>query len=146
MINLYNGSITFESNAIILSNELNKKEFLIKCPQDRILNIHDMNNGYVWYKLKEQLYRNEHNMIVSMCFAPSNSLFCIHIYPLFDDCLNKSWKDASYEQMQKEKEYCDYILLKYCNLTAESHKFPWGIIVAEADNRNLCSSIIINYN
>ncbi|MFR5401524.1 MAG: hypothetical protein ACLTH3_16685 [Lachnospira sp.] len=54
MIELQTGKITFPELNITVSPLLHYADFISDFPKDKITQIRDMRNGYIWYDIKEK--------------------------------------------------------------------------------------------
>ena len=59
MIELQTGKITFPELNITVSPLLHYADFISDFPKDKITQIRDMRNGYIWYDIKEKVYDNK---------------------------------------------------------------------------------------
>ena len=146
MINVDTGSVFIYENNIELSPALSRDNFIQLYPQNSVKQIRDMNNGYIWYDLKEKIYPNDNQIAISLCFAPNGYLQHIHIYPQYYGTeVNRSWSDWSPEDMERDKEYCNNWLTRYCGLKNSFNQYSWGELSSFSDPRSCTSGIIINY-
>ena len=59
MIELQTGKITFPELNITVSPLLHYADFISDFPKNKITQIRDMRNGYIWYDIKEKVYDNK---------------------------------------------------------------------------------------
>ena len=79
MIELQTGKITFPELNITVSPLLHYADFISDFPKDKITQIRDMRNGYIWYDIKEKVYDNK--IPVYFCFNPQKNLEFVNLYP-----------------------------------------------------------------
>lgn len=144
MIEIQTGRIYFPELDITVSPLMQRADFNSSFPKDKIIQIRDMKNGYIWYDIREKVYDNK--ILVQLCFNPQESLELVELYPQYLD-LNaiSNCESCSPKEVQKNKKYCDKWLVKFCGLKREENLFSWGSISACYDPRACSSSICIHY-
>ena len=144
MIELQTGKITFPELNITVSPLLHYADFISDFPKDKITQIRDMRNGYIWYDIKEKVYDNK--IPVYFCFNPQKNLEFVNLYPQhFDLNAILHWDCWTPEEAQKDKRYCDEWLMRFCGLKNEENLFSWGSISSYFDPRSCSSGICIHY-
>lgn len=146
MIELQTGNFIFPELSISLSPLHCINDFVSIFPKDSIENIRDMNNGYIWYDVREKIYEIDYKIPVWMCFNPEGQLEFINLYPqVLDTKVHREWADWTENETKKDKEYCETWLSKYCGLTQEKNEFTWGTITAFFDPCSASCGIGIRY-
>lgn len=144
MIELQTGKIIFPELDITISPSLQYADFISDFPKDKIIQIRDMRNGYIWYDIREKVYDNK--IPVHLCFNPQGNLEFVELYPQsFDLDTIRHWERWTPEEAQKDKKYCDEWLVRFCGLQSEENFFSWGSISAYFDPRSCSSGICIHY-
>lgn len=144
MIDLQTGKITFFELGITVSPLLYRTDFISDFPKDKITQIRDMKNGYVWYDVREKVY--DCKIPVFLCFNPQKNLEFVELFPQsFDLNAIRHWENWTPEEAQKDKKYCDEWLLRFCGLQSDANSFSWGSISAYFDPRSYSSGICIHY-
>lgn len=145
MIDIKNGRITFCDISLQLSPKYLKNNFQNEFPENRVVRSRDMGNGYIWYDIKEQIYKNDNSIRISICFNPEGFLEHIKLFPQSYGDPTSSWSDWTPLQMQEDKKLCDEWLKRFCKLKSEKNYFNWGTIYSYFDIKSGCSGIGINY-
>lgn len=144
MIELQTGTIIFPELDITISPLLQHADFIADFPKERILQIRDMKNGYLWYDIRETVYDDK--IPVQLCFNPRGNLEFIELYPQsLDVDAMWSWENWTAEEAQRDKKYCEEWLGRHCGLQEEENLFSWGSISAYFDPRSCSSGISIHY-
>lgn len=144
MIELQTGRIIFPEPDITLSPLLPYADFISDFPKDKIIQIRDMKNGYIWYDIREKVYDNK--ILVYLCFNPQGNLEFVELYPQsFDLNATRQWETRTLEEAQKDKKCCDEWLVRFCGLQSEENIFPWGSVSAYFDPHSYSSGICIHY-
>ncbi len=144
MIELQTGKIIFPELNITVSPLLHHTDFISDFPKEKIIQIRDMKNGYIWYDMREKIY--DHKIPVQLCFNPQGNLEFVELYPQsFDLNAIQHWEDWTPEEAEKDKKYCDEWLMRFCGLHGGENLFPWGSVSSYLDPRSCSSSIWIRY-
>jgi len=144
LIELQTGKIIFPELNIIVSPLLHYADFISDFPKNKIIQIRNMGNGYIWYDMREKVYDNK--IPVHICFNPWGNLEFVELYPQsFDLNAIRHWENWTSEEMQKDKKYCDEWLVRFCGLQSEENLFSWGSISSYFDPRSCSSGICIHY-
>lgn len=92
------------SNTLKIHIGMGKDEITNSVNSSDILEISDMNTGYIW--LKCWIYPFDDRILCNLCFK-NEILIEIDVYPHISNIgENNSWDTASVQNMQKEKELC----------------------------------------
>ena len=144
LIEIQTGNIIFPKLNRTISPLLHYTDFIAMFPKNHILQIRDMENGYIWYDMRETIYDNE--IPIHLCFNPQKALEFVNLYPQsFDINAIRHWEEWSPEEVEKEKKYCDEWLVKFCGLQNEENFFSWGSVSSYFDPRSCSSGISIHY-
>lgn len=144
LIELKTGKIIFTELNTTVSPLLQYADFISHFPKDKIIQIRDMKNGYIWYDIREKLYDNK--IPVQLCFNPQKTLEFVELYPQsFDLNIIRHWENWTLEEVEKDKKYCDAWLMKFCGLQSEENLFSWGSISSYLDPRSGGRGICIHY-
>lgn len=138
MIELKTGKIVFSELDMAVRPLMAREDFVLSFPGDRILQIRDMKNGYIWYDVREKIY--EEKIPLGLCFNPRGELEFVEIYPQF-----AGGRQSAAEEGKREKEYCDRWLVEFCGLKRAENSFPWGTLSSYFDPRSYSAGISLHY-
>lgn len=113
---------------------MERRDVLRLLEDSDILDIDDMENGYTWVKCWIRPFGQR--ILCSICFK-DGLVVEIDLYPnIIEITGDESWADASEEQMEKDKVFCESWIKKY------KIQLPDNAEVC-VDRRNLSAGIII---
>ena len=144
MIELQTGKIIFPELNIAVSPLLHHADFIYGFPKDKIVQIRNTKNGYIWYEVREKIYDNK--IPVHLCFNLQGNLEFVELYPqIFDLNAIWHWENWTPEKVKKDKKYCDEWLVRFFGLQSEENLFSWGSVSSYLDPRSCSSGICIHY-
>lgn len=123
-----------EDNILGIRIGMEKRDVLRLLEDSGILDTNNMENGYTWVKCWIRPFGQR--ILCSICFK-DGLVVEIDLYPnIIEITGNESWADASEEQMEKDKVFCESWIKKY------KTQLPDNAEVC-TDMRNLSAGIII---
>ncbi|WP_026524010.1 hypothetical protein [Butyrivibrio sp. MB2005] len=123
-----------EDNILGIRIGMEKRDVLRLLEDSDILDMDDMKNGYTWVKCWIRPFGQR--ILCSICFK-DGLVVEIDLYPYINEIsCDESWADASEEQMEKDKVFCESWIKKY------KTQLPDNAEVC-VDRRSLSAGIII---